>query len=237
MATYLKLSASRLYREVRESGSVVPVAARQAAPKSGGLVVAVGRRPPAESPRSWKRCRAETGSRSSCRTLARVDGGTVTAAEAIEELLAAQITLRNSRRLATAMRLSGLPSVKTLYEYDFAFQPSAKREQIVSLNVVFLGPPGVGKCRGDGDGEGGIRQGATGWKRTPGCCQRSGSGEATGGRGLGGHFERVAAPLLKGNRELKAGGGVRRDAEVGPGATVGSRRTRDRRVSAGSGQF
>ena len=87
--------------------------------------------------------------------LARVDGGAATAAEAIEELLAAQIALRNSRRLATAMRSSRLPSVKTLEEYDFAFQPSVKREQIASLhelgfvarkeNVVFLGPPGVGK--------------------------------------------------------------------------------------------
>lgn len=87
--------------------------------------------------------------------LARVDGGAATAAEAIEELLAAQIALRNSRRLATAMRSSRLPSVKTLEEYDFAFHPSVKREQIVSLhelgfvarkeNVVFLGPPGVGK--------------------------------------------------------------------------------------------
>ena len=35
--------------------------------------------------------------------LAGVDGGGFTAAEAIERLLAAQITLRNSRRLAVAM--------------------------------------------------------------------------------------------------------------------------------------
>ena len=61
--------------------------------------------------------------------LARVDGGAATAAEAIEELLAAQIALRNSRRLATAMRSSRLPSVKTLEEYDFAFQPSVKRSR------------------------------------------------------------------------------------------------------------
>ena len=38
--------------------------------------------------------------------LAGVDGGGFTAAEAIERLLAAQIALRNSRRLATAMRSS-----------------------------------------------------------------------------------------------------------------------------------
>ena len=83
--------------------------------------------------------------------LAGVDGGGTTAAEAIERLLAAQITLRNSRRLATAMRSSRLPAIKTLADFDFSFQPSIKREQIDSLhelgflerkeNVVFLGPP------------------------------------------------------------------------------------------------
>jgi DNA replication protein DnaC len=84
-----------------------------------------------------------------------VDGGGVTASEAIENLLGAQITLRNNRRLQAAMRSSRLPIVKTLEDFDFSFQPSIKREQIDSLhelgflerkeNVVFLGPPGVGK--------------------------------------------------------------------------------------------
>ena len=46
--------------------------------------------------------------------LAGVDSGGTTAAEAIERLLAAQIALRNSRRLATAMRSSRLPAIKTL---------------------------------------------------------------------------------------------------------------------------
>ena len=87
--------------------------------------------------------------------LAEVDRGTVTASEAIEQLLQAQITLRNNRRLLTAMRSSRLPAVKTLEEFDFSFQPSIRREQIESLhelgflsrkeNVIFLGPPGVGK--------------------------------------------------------------------------------------------
>lgn len=87
--------------------------------------------------------------------LAEVDRGTVTASESIEQLLQAQITLRNNRRLLTAMRSSRLPAVKTLAEFDFSFQPSIRREQIESLhelgflsrkeNVIFLGPPGVGK--------------------------------------------------------------------------------------------
>ena len=82
-------------------------------------------------------------------------GGTVSAAEAIEQLLNAQIVLRNNRRLQTAMRSSRLPAVKTLDQFDFAFQPSIKREQIESLHELgFLdrgengippGPPGAGK--------------------------------------------------------------------------------------------
>jgi len=86
--------------------------------------------------------------------LTTVDSG-ATAAEAIEQLLGAQISLRNNRRLQAAMRSSRLPAVKTLADFDFSFQPSIKREQIDSLhelgflerkeNVIFFGPPGVGK--------------------------------------------------------------------------------------------
>jgi DNA replication protein DnaC len=87
--------------------------------------------------------------------LADVDRGAVTAGEALERVLRAQITLRNNRRLQTAMRSSRLPAIKTLKQFDFAFQPSVQREQLESLhelgfvkrreNVIFLGPPGVGK--------------------------------------------------------------------------------------------
>ncbi len=49
--------------------------------------------------------------------LAQADSGSATATEAIEELLKAQIALRNNRRLETAMRSSRLPAVKTLAEF------------------------------------------------------------------------------------------------------------------------
>jgi DNA replication protein DnaC len=87
--------------------------------------------------------------------LRRVDGGELAAGEALAQLLGAHITLRNARRLQTAMRSARLPVVKTLGDFDFSFQPSVKREQIESLhtlgflerkeNIVLLGPPGVGK--------------------------------------------------------------------------------------------
>ena len=87
--------------------------------------------------------------------LAQADSGAVTAGEAIEQVLHAQIVLRNNRRLESAMQSSRLPAVKTLAQFDFTFQPSIKREQVESLhelgfidraeNVILLGPPGVGK--------------------------------------------------------------------------------------------
>jgi DNA replication protein DnaC len=87
--------------------------------------------------------------------LRQVDGGQLATGEALEALLGAHITLRNARRLQTAMRSARLPAVKTLADFDFSFQPSVKREQLESLhtlgfverreNVVLLGPPGVGK--------------------------------------------------------------------------------------------
>src|SRR2546427_1937215 len=70
-------------------------------------------------------------------------------------LLGSHMPLRNQRRLQPAMRAARLPAVKTLAGFDFSCQPSVKRDQLESLhtlsfierreNVVFLGPPGVGK--------------------------------------------------------------------------------------------
>ncbi|MEP6835726.1 MAG: IS21-like element helper ATPase IstB [Gemmatimonas sp.] len=87
--------------------------------------------------------------------LRRADSGQLAAGDAIGEVLGSQIQLRNQRRLQTAMRSARLPAVKTLGDFDFSFQPSVKREQLENLhtlsflerreNVVFLGPPGVGK--------------------------------------------------------------------------------------------
>jgi DNA replication protein DnaC len=87
--------------------------------------------------------------------LSRVDDGALGTAEAIEQLLAAQVALRRERRLKSAMHSSRLPAVKTLDTFDFSFQPSIDRAQVINLhqlhfverkeNVIFLGPAGVGK--------------------------------------------------------------------------------------------
>jgi DNA replication protein DnaC len=84
-----------------------------------------------------------------------LDQGALSAAEAMDKLLAAQVSLRRQRRLYSAMHASRLPTVKRLDSFDFAFQPSIDRNQILSLheltfierkeNVILLGPAGVGK--------------------------------------------------------------------------------------------
>ena len=76
-----------------------------------------------------------------------IDGGGTTAGEAIERLLAAQIALRNSRRLEAAMRSSRLPCVRTLTDFDFAFQTSIKREQVDALHELRFLEPSASRSR------------------------------------------------------------------------------------------
>lgn len=73
----------------------------------------------------------------------------------LDLLLTRQLERKDERRVQTMLKLSGLPSGKTLEDFDFAFQPRVDRRQIEGLatcsyirertNVLFLGPPGVGK--------------------------------------------------------------------------------------------
>lgn len=87
--------------------------------------------------------------------LEKLDSGILSPAEAMDQLLAAHTSLRRERRLVAAMRSSRLPSIKRLDSFDFTFQPSIDRNQVLSLhelifierkeNVILLGPAGVGK--------------------------------------------------------------------------------------------
>ena len=75
--------------------------------------------------------------------------------EFLERLLEAEDTSRAERRLLAKTRLAHFPFHKTLADFDFGFQPSVDKKQIQQLaslrflangeNVIFLGPPGVGK--------------------------------------------------------------------------------------------
>lgn len=71
------------------------------------------------------------------------------------DLLGLEAAARRERYLRTRTRLAHLPFHRTLEQFDFGFQPSVDERQIRELatlafvadaaNVIFLGPPGVGK--------------------------------------------------------------------------------------------
>lgn len=73
----------------------------------------------------------------------------------LDQLLAEEVAAKEDRRLKTAFKFSGLPFDKTIEEYDFSFHPDLDKRLVTSLfelsfiqekeNVIFLGPPGVGK--------------------------------------------------------------------------------------------
>ena len=73
----------------------------------------------------------------------------------LDELLEEEVAHKEQRRIETALKISGLPFIKGIEEFDFTFQPKLDRQKVMSLfdltfirhkgNVIFLGPPGVGK--------------------------------------------------------------------------------------------
>lgn len=75
--------------------------------------------------------------------------------EFLDKLLWAEIEAKKERVARTNLKLAKLPYVRVLEDYDFEFQPSANKRKINELktlnfverseNVIFLGPPGVGK--------------------------------------------------------------------------------------------
>ena len=75
--------------------------------------------------------------------------------EILDYLIAQEVQSKEARARNLRMRLAGFPVEKRLEDFDFEFQPSIDRasiKEIASLkfihnaeNLVFLGPPGVGK--------------------------------------------------------------------------------------------
>jgi len=75
--------------------------------------------------------------------------------EAMDLLLAEEFSTRETRRIKMALMTARLTQLKTLESFDFSFQPSLDRNQILTLAglgfiarnevVHFLGPPGTGK--------------------------------------------------------------------------------------------
>jgi DNA replication protein DnaC len=73
----------------------------------------------------------------------------------LDHLLEEEVAAKEKRRIQTALKIAGLPFAKTIEEYDFAFHPHLDKKAVMELfdltflakreNVIFLGPPGVGK--------------------------------------------------------------------------------------------
>ena len=79
----------------------------------------------------------------------------IPAIEVLDHLVSEERKKREASLLATRMKLAGFPVKKRLSEFDFKFQQSIDERVIADLatlrfihnseNIVFLGPPGVGK--------------------------------------------------------------------------------------------
>lgn len=73
----------------------------------------------------------------------------------LDKLLNEEVSSKEDRRVKTTLKIAGLPYEKTIEEYDFTFNPEMDKQTVMSLfdldfigrheNVIFLGPPGVGK--------------------------------------------------------------------------------------------
>jgi len=65
------------------------------------------------------------------------------------------VASKEQRRIETSLKISGLPYIKSIDDFDFTFQPGLDKQKIMGLfdlsfirqkgNVIFLGPPAVGK--------------------------------------------------------------------------------------------
>lgn len=85
----------------------------------------------------------------------RLEQGELSGLEAVQSLLAEEFETRETRRIKMGLMTARLTRIKTLADYDFAFQPSLERERVLALagldfierkeTVHFLGPPGTGK--------------------------------------------------------------------------------------------
>jgi DNA replication protein DnaC len=70
-------------------------------------------------------------------------------------LLEPELAARRRRQVETTLKFAGLPWIKRLSDFDFAFQPAIERSRIETLatcafiraaeTVLIQGPPGVGK--------------------------------------------------------------------------------------------
>ena len=84
-----------------------------------------------------------------------LERGQIGAIEAIDTLLAEELTVREGRRIKAALQMARLATIKTIGGFDFSFQPSLDRNRIMALAgldfidrhevVHLIGQSGTGK--------------------------------------------------------------------------------------------
>ena len=75
--------------------------------------------------------------------------------DGLYELTNLEIELMNEKAIYGCVRTAGFPFIKTFEDFDFSFQPTINKEQILDFknlrfvenkeNIIFVGSPGVGK--------------------------------------------------------------------------------------------
>ena len=83
------------------------------------------------------------------------NAGDRTFMEVLDEMLRMELEAKGSRRMQMRLKFSSFPARKAMEDFDFKFQPTIDRKLVDELmtmrfvhnteNIVFLGPPGVGK--------------------------------------------------------------------------------------------
>jgi len=73
----------------------------------------------------------------------------------LDGLIAEEVSFKADRSIRTRIKMAGFPFIKTIEQFDFSFQPTLDKRKVEELftlrfiekceNVLFLGPPGVGK--------------------------------------------------------------------------------------------
>lgn len=76
-------------------------------------------------------------------------------ADFLEQVLGEEVAAKTAKNVAMRTAMARFPFVKPLETFDFAYQPSIDKRQVLTLaacqyiehgdNVIVLGPPGVGK--------------------------------------------------------------------------------------------
>ena len=74
--------------------------------------------------------------------------------EALYELTDFEMELRNERAMNACVKVANFPYIKTFGDFDFSYQPSISKEQILDFrnlrfmerteNILLIGTPGVG---------------------------------------------------------------------------------------------